>query len=67
MTLDTLHRISKVVALRRLFASAGLNPVTMRSRMRRGGPELNKDEVDALLSTLHRHGVTLRRAPRTHS
>jgi hypothetical protein len=39
---------------------AGLDPVTMRSRLRRGGPELSVEESAALVSAAARTGLDLK-------
>lgn len=48
LTLAEVERLGAIIALRRWFILAGLDPVTMRSRLRRGGPELTSEESTLL-------------------
>lgn len=59
LNLAEVERLGAIIALRRWFVLAGLDPVTMRSRMRRGAPELTAEESTALVSAARASGVDL--------
>lgn len=57
MTLTDLHRMSAVIALHRVFISAGLDPSTMRARLRRGSPELTSAEAESIARVIADAGI----------
>lgn len=59
LTLAEVERLGAIIALRRWFILAGLDPVTMRSRLRRGGPEITTEESTSLVSAARASGVDL--------
>lgn len=59
LTLAEVERLGAIIALRRWFILAGLDPVTMRSRLRRGGPELNEQESMSLLNAIRNVGLAI--------
>lgn len=61
MTLSDLKRISSILAIRRLCTASGIDPSTMRSRLKRGGPELTRDEAKRIAESLESVGLRYRR------
>lgn len=57
LTLSDLKRLSAVIAIRRVSIAAGFDPATVRSRIRRGTPELTHTEAERLLSVIRAAGL----------
>lgn len=48
LTIAELNKLGVYLKLHKVFLAAGLDPSTMRSRLRRGSPELTVAESDAI-------------------
>lgn len=59
ITLADLQRIRHVIKVAPVVEAAGLNPVTIDHRIRRGSPELTNHEAFVILCELINHGVNL--------
>ena len=59
MTLSDLTRMASVISIRRLAAAVGMNPTTLKSRIRRGSPELTPEESQAIMAALTKAGFNV--------
>ena len=59
ITIRVLREHAPVLSLHSIFRQAKLHPSTMRARMRRGTPEIKKEEAIAIIEVLERYGVYL--------
>lgn len=57
LTLSDLVRLKSIMAIQRLCSAAGLEKSSMRSRIKRGAPELTREESDAMLAAMERVGL----------
>lgn len=63
LTLDVLRRYAPVLSLNSIFTMAGLNPSSLRSRLRRGRPEIKREEAIAIIEVLSEYGIYLNLPP----
>lgn len=59
MTISDMLSAKEVISWRRVFIAAGMDPSTMKSRMRRGSPELTEEEAKAIIKVLKKPLVRL--------
>ena len=57
MKLADLERMRGLVSIRALARAAGMSEVTLHSRLQRGGPELTREEADAMIAALAEVGL----------
>jgi hypothetical protein len=63
ITLADLERVSLVVAIRRLAIASGMEPETLKSRIRRGTPELTQAEAQTIVDAMQSVGITVTTGP----
>lgn len=54
MTLKRVKQLNHFVKLAPLCEAIGLNVETLKARLKRGSPELTKDESEAILNVLEK-------------